>query len=49
MAQPWGPHVLHTYIEKTFKNLLIRNQKTQAFDTWHTASSGGPLPRLFKL
>ena len=34
---------------KTFKNLLVRNQKAQVFDIWGVASSSGPLPKLFKL
>ena len=34
---------------KTFKNLLVRNQKAQVFDIWYVASSSGPLPKLFKL
>ena len=48
MAPPWGRHVLtYTYVEKTFKNLLIWNQKAWAFDSWYIASPSGPLPRLF--
>ena len=42
-------NIPRTYIEKTFKNHLIWNQKARAFDTWYIASPSEPLPRLFKL
>jgi len=32
-----------------FKNLLVWNYKAQSFHIWNTASSRGPLPKLFKL
>ena len=35
-------------IEKTFKNLLLQNQKAYDFETWHEASSNGALQSLFK-
>ena len=34
---------------KTFKNLLVRNQKAQVFDIWYIASSSGPLRKFWKL
>ena len=33
---------------KTFKNLLLQNQKTYDFETWHEASGGGVLQNLYK-
>jgi len=32
----------------TFKNLIVWNYKAQSFHIWYTASSRGPLPKLFK-
>ena len=34
--------------KKTFKNLLLQNQKAYDFETWHEASSNGALQSLFK-
>ena len=33
---------------KTFKNLLLRNQKADDLETWYTASGARVLPSLFK-
>ena len=33
---------------KTFKNLLLRNQRTDDTETWYAASSAQVLPSLFK-
>ena len=30
------------------KNLLLQNQKTYDFETWHKASGGGALQSLYK-
>ena len=32
---------------KTFKNLLIQNQKAYHFETWHEASDNGTLQSLY--
>ena len=32
---------------KTFKNLLLQNQKAFDFETWHEASSNGALQSLY--
>ena len=32
-----------------FKNLLVWNYNAQSFHIWYIVSSGGPLPKLFKL
>ena len=33
---------------KTFKNLLLKNQKTYDFETWCEASGNGALQSLYK-
>ena len=33
---------------KTFKNLLLQNQKAYDFETWHEASGNGALQSLYK-
>ena len=33
---------------KTFKNLLLQNQKAHDFETWHEASGGGAVQSLYK-
>ena len=33
---------------KTFKNLLLQNQKAYDFDTWHEASGNEALQSLYK-
>ena len=35
-------------IAKTFKNLLLQNQKAYDFVTWHEASGSGALQSLYK-
>ena len=35
-------------IEKTFKNLLLQNQKANDFETWCEASVTGALQSLYK-
>ena len=34
--------------KKTFKNLLLQNQKAYDFETWHEASGNGALQSLYK-
>ena len=36
------------FIAKTFKNLLLQNQKAYDFETWHEASGNGALQSLYK-
>ena len=36
------------YMVKTFKNLLLQNQKAYDFETWHEASRNGALQSLYK-
>ena len=38
-----------TVMAKTFKNLLLQNQKANDFETWHEASGEGALQTLYKL
>ena len=39
----------HGYkIAKTFKNLLLQNQKAYDFETWHEASGNEALQSLYK-
>ena len=35
--------------KKTFKNLLLQNQKAYDFEIWHEASGNGALQNLYKL
>ena len=47
VASGWDLFFLYIYIEK-FKNLLVRNHKTDFSMTLQKYSFGNPIPRLFK-
>ena len=36
------------YMVKTFRNLLLQNQKLYDLETWHVASMAGVLHSLYK-
>ena len=40
--------ILKHLLAKTFKNLLLQNQKAYDFETWYEASGNGALQRLYK-